>query len=88
MRPFRRAPAVLTALLLASSPSHGQKPNYDESRVPDYKLPEPLALGGTFTRSKDTWEKKLRPATLAILEREMYGSPPAPAQPLSFSFNL
>ncbi len=89
MTPFHRAPAVLTALLLASSlASHGQKPNYDESKVPDYKLPEPLALGGTFTRSKDTWEKKMRPATLAILEREMYGSPPAPAQPLSFSFDL
>ena len=89
MTPFHRASAVLTALLLASSlASHGQQPNYDESKVPDYKLPEPLALGGTFTRSKDTWEKKMRPATLAILEREMYGSPPAPAQPLSFSFDL
>ena len=75
------------ALLLAPS-AGAQQPNYDESKVPDYTLPEPLAHGPNLTRSRNVWEKTLRPRTLELLTREMYGSPPAPAQPLSFAFEM
>ena len=41
--------------------------NYDESKMPAYKLPDPLVLpNGKPIQSKEAWEKKGRPAVLKL----------------------
>ncbi len=58
--------------------------NYDEAKLPPYKLPDPLVLqDGTKITTAEEWKSKGRPETFALIEREMFGqSPPRPA--LSF----
>ncbi|SHM87489.1 hypothetical protein SAMN04488057_104178 [Cyclobacterium lianum] len=52
-------------------------PNYDESKVPDYQLPDPLAFeNGEKVNSLADWEKK-RVETLRYFETEVYGISPA-----------
>ena len=59
--------------------------NYDESRVPDYKLPDPLVLAeGTPVIDARTWWEQRRPEILGLFEQQMYGR--APARPESMSF--
>src|SRR5687768_4388799 len=53
-------------------------PNYDESKVPSYTLPNPLVLNnGTPVRDAATWRTKRRPELLEIFAREVYGRTPA-----------
>lgn len=58
--------------------------NYDEASVPPYTLPDPLvAPDGSKISSAADWHSKGRPATMELIEREMFGkAPPRPA--LSF----
>ena len=79
---MRRACSLLcTAFAIALiHPADGQKlvANYDESKVPDFDLPDPLVLtGGERITSTAEWEEKGRPATLKLIEDEMYGRMPA-----------
>ena len=51
--------------------------NYDESRVPQYSLPNPLALdnGHTIQDAKE-WKSYQAPRLLKIFENEIYGQAP------------
>ena len=61
------------------------EPNYDESRVPEYELPDPLVLlDGRQVTDADTWRKERRPELLRLFEQEMYGR--APGRPEGMSF--
>lgn len=55
-------------------------PNYDESRVPAYTLPDPLAFAdGRPVKSAHDWRRR-REELLELFRREVYGrSPGAPA---------
>ena len=75
----------MTALLLVLSclvsvPARGQQPNYDESKVPSYTLPDPLVReNGKAVRSRRAWERKRRPELLSLFSDQMFGVvPPAP----------
>ena len=46
-------------------------PNYDEAKIPDYVLPDPLEGVG----SADDWAKK-RAEIFRLIEREMFGKAP------------
>lgn len=51
--------------------------NFDESRVPDYELPDPLTLeGGRTVRNKSEWLAKGRPALLQQFRENIYGVRP------------
>lgn len=53
--------------------------NYDESRVPEYSLPDPLlCLDGTRVTTVAEWENHRRPELVSLLETYMYGHAPAP----------
>ena len=54
--------------------------NYDESKVPAYKLPDLLAGVKTV---KD-WERRRRPELVRLFEEEMFGSVPGKPQALHF----
>lgn len=60
-------------------------PNYDESKVPDYELPDPLKLldGGTV-EDVQTWERKRRPEILSLFENHVYGKTPERSFPLDY----
>ena len=51
--------------------------NYDESKVPEYDLPDPLVLlDGTPVTDAETWTEWRRPEILELFEREVYGRVP------------
>jgi hypothetical protein len=53
------------------------EPNYDESKVPEFKLPDPLkTFNGKKVRSVKQWEKKRRPELLDFFTKNMYGEIP------------
>ena len=57
-------------------------PNYDESKVPVYKLPDPLTFeNGKSVASSSDWYGKRRTEILELFEKEVYGRIP------EFDFN-
>lgn len=66
-------------LCLLMSSANGQRPgfNYDEEKVPEYTLPDPLVMadGATIT-SAAQWIGKRRNEILALFEDQMYGRRP------------
>jgi hypothetical protein len=70
--PLRRAPT-------------GHVSNYDEAKVGNYTLPDPLVLrNGQAVRDADTWFKQRRPEILRLYETEVYGCVPLQAPPITF----
>ncbi len=60
------------------------QPNYDESKVPHYDLPDPLVWGdGTPVRDAATWRARRRPELLALFNEHVYGPVPPPLAPRS-----
>ena len=52
-------------------------PNYDESEVPDYILPDLLTFNdGTKVTTVKQWENKRRPEILELFSSQMYGRTP------------
>jgi hypothetical protein len=53
--------------------------NYDEAKVPQYTLPDPLVLeNGEKVADAETWKAKRRPELLALFKEHVYGAmPPA-----------
>ena len=51
--------------------------NYDESKVPDFVLPDPLICNdGQQVTTADEWEKVRRPEILEIFMSKVYGRTP------------
>ena len=71
---------ITSGLCLAGAPAFSQnfEPNYDESRVPAYVLPDPLVLeDGTRVSDAETWRQRRRGEILRLFEEHMYGRGPA-----------
>ena len=59
--------------------------NYDESKVPEYVLPDPLVeKNGRRVKSVRDWENKRRPEIMDMLRKEMYGYEPGKPSGLHF----
>lgn len=69
---------ILVMVILASFYVHSQeKVNYDESRVPEFKLPDPLkCFSGKKVRNTKIWEKRRRPEILNVFKQLVYGKIP------------
>lgn len=77
------------AAFLAASALLAQPPgaNYDEAKVPHYKLPELLALSsGERVSDAKTWQARRRPEIFHLLEAQMFGR--APAKPGKLAYEL
>jgi hypothetical protein len=62
-------------------------PNYDESKVPSYILPDPLILeNGGKVENKDVWENVRRKEIIKLFEKYVYGR--APSKPGNISFRI
>jgi len=61
------------------------KPNYDESLVPEYTLPDPLVMeDGTPVTTPEQWQELRRPEILRLFQEHMYGRPPGRPEKVSF----
>ncbi len=61
--------------------------NYDESRVGDYILPDPLKLlDGKPVRDSKTWSQKRRPEIVRLFEENQFGR--SPGRPAGMSFDV
>lgn len=75
----------LTCLFLAVQLQAQNEFNYDESKVPQFTLPNPLVLsGGKKVKSVKVWEKKRRPEIFRLFEEQVYGKIPAGLKMTSF----
>lgn len=53
------------------------KPNIDENKVPEFKIPDPLrTFNGKKIRNSKQWEKKCRPELLDFFTKNVYGKIP------------
>jgi hypothetical protein len=80
---------VLLALLFVPSVGSAQeasfKPNYDETQVPVYDLPNPLVMNnGKKVKNNRQWVEDRRPEILELFTKEVYGR--APTRTLEISF--
>ncbi len=58
----------------------GHVSNYDEAKVPPYKLPDPLVMAnGSRVTDAAEWRSRRRPEILRMYESEIYGRIPANA---------
>ena len=78
---------ILIAALFVFSPTRVEAANYDESKIPNYTLPDTLTcLDGTKVTDAKTWRDKRRPEILALFEEHVYGK--APGKPSSLSYDI
>src|SRR4028118_1425885 len=64
--------------------AYGQ--NYDESKVPEYTLPNALkTLDNTVVSDKTTWENIRRPEIVTIFENTIYGQMPKTYDSIKFT---
>jgi len=60
-----------------SAPAQDHPVNYDEAKVPDYELPDPLVMeDGTPVETPEQWYKHRRPELLRLFEEHVYGRTP------------
>nr|WKN37350.1 acetylxylan esterase [Tunicatimonas sp. TK19036] len=61
------------------------EPNYDESKIPDYSLPELLVTeDGQAVKNEQRWWEQRRPEILRLFETQVYGKTPTQKPELSF----
>lgn len=70
--------ALVTLLTIAGLAEAKEPPiNYDESKVPQYTLPDPLVTAdGKQVGDAATWRQKRRPEILQLFEQYVYGKSP------------
>lgn len=71
--------AIICSLLAPAASAQDFVPNYDEAKVPQYQLPDPLVTEkGQRVRDAETWQRVRRPETLALFEQHVFGRSPDP----------
>ena len=77
---------LLSLVVMVCSPATwAQEANYDESKVPQYTLPDPLVCSdGTKVTNAEVWRQKRRPEILRLFEEHMFGK--APGKPPMMTF--
>lgn len=79
------ASVFLLSLLSAKAQDHNES-NYDESKVPQYTLPDVLLSQSKKTiKNKSSWEKLRRPEILSLFEDNIYGQMPKSYDSIRYS---
>ncbi len=81
--------AVLFAAMTSPTPADEPPPtNYDESKVPQYTLPDPLVTAdGQRVTNPTMWRNQRRPEILRLFETHVYGKSPGRPEQMSFHVN-
>ena len=80
---MRRISLLLIACFVMMQSAAAQKfvANYDESKIPEFTLPDPLvSQAGDEVTSVDQWNQIRRPEILALFQKHVYGRGPAPCE--------
>ena len=81
-------PIILFVILVTVQPTlQAQEPetNYDEAKVPQYKLPAPLVCeDGSAVTDSSQWFAKRRPEVLKLFRNQVYGNAPGLPQSVSY----
>lgn len=82
--------ALLATTLFATAASAQRAgTHYDETRVPDYTLPDPLVhADGTPVKDAADWHTHRRPEILALFETHVYGRAPAHPDPADLVYEI
>ncbi|NQU23749.1 MAG: acetylxylan esterase [Candidatus Nealsonbacteria bacterium] len=76
------ATALLTLIVASAAQS---QTNYDESKVPQYTLPDPLiAADGKQVADAETWRTVRRPEIFRLFEQHVYGRSPGRPEKMTF----
>ncbi|NQT41581.1 MAG: acetylxylan esterase [Planctomycetes bacterium] len=76
---------IVAVAMLPAADARAQS-NYDESKVPQYTLPDPLvASDGQPVTDADAWRQQRRPEILRLFQEYVYGK--APGKPAEMSFH-
>ncbi len=68
---------VLAVVLCNGQQQDNFAPNYDESKIPGYKIPDPLtSFSGKKIKNSRQWEKVRRPELLEFFANNVYGNVP------------
>ncbi|MQY62987.1 MAG: acetylxylan esterase [Calditrichaeota bacterium] len=79
--------ATLFSLAICVTAANAQPEgfNYDEAKVPEYDLPNPLVLSnGTEITTARLWWEQRRPEILALFEQHVYGKAPGRPEDMRF----
>lgn len=69
---------MLTAIIQYSSSQYVFKPNYDEDKVPEYVVSNPLkTFQGKEVKTIELWENERRPELLDFFTQNVYGEVPS-----------
>jgi hypothetical protein len=78
-------PAALVLSLAAGAAAQPKDTIYDEAKVPDYVLPDPLVMqDGTRVADAETWRSRRRPEVLRLFEEHVHGSSPEAPERIAF----
>ncbi len=82
----RTLPAVLVCFVMISpAAAQPEGANYDEAKVPQYTLPDPLITShGERVTSAEMWNTTRRPEILKLFESQVYGRGPGKAPDIVF----
>lgn len=81
---MRISALFLLAAVSVASAQHNDA-NYDEAKVPQYTLPDPLVMrNGQPVKNAKTWNEKRRPELLDLFRSEMYGRRPGKPEHMTF----
>ncbi|MEM9142058.1 MAG: acetylxylan esterase [Bacteroidota bacterium] len=73
-------------LLMSLLVSAQFEPNYEESRVPQFQVPDPLiTFDGKKIQESETWMKQRRPELLRFFTQQVYGAVPGDLDNISFT---
>src|SRR5690606_38923340 len=76
---------ILACLIVDASAQDKFVPNYDESKVPAYTLPDPLTFAnGKKVRSAKDWTSGRRAEILELFREHVFGKSPGKPQNMRF----
>jgi hypothetical protein len=81
------SPRTAMLMILSGVCAHAtpQEANVDESKVPEYTLPDALVMeDGTAVETPEAWQNERRPEVLRLFEDHVYGRTPAKQLGITF----
>jgi hypothetical protein len=80
---------TMCGLMMVSTAPAAPAANEDESKVPQYTLPDPLTLeSGEKVTDVKTWRERRRPELLHLFETQVYGRPAHASKPKSLRTSI
>jgi hypothetical protein len=78
-------PLALGALIMTDLDAQPKEANYDEAKVGDYTLPDPLRMeSGDPVPDAKAWREKRRPELIRLFETHVYGRSPGKPETVVF----